>query len=109
MIIVTQQDVVVIRMAVDTLLECVRQTERWWKAGDVSVKRQQVKLVNAILATRRKFVKDDETSIQIESALMVAEGLREAALHCNEGQAALYTRLINSADTIERLCRRKEE
>ena len=107
MIIVTQQDVTVIRMAVDTLLESVRQTERWWRADDVSVKRQQMqKPISAILATRRKFVKGDEAGI--DNALMVAEGLREAALHCSEGQAALHTRLITGADTIERLCRRKD-
>jgi hypothetical protein len=41
----------------------------------------------------------------VREALIAANGLREAARHCKEGQTALHTRLICGAEVIERLCR----
>jgi len=105
MILVTPQDVLVIRMATDSLLECVRQTDRWWKAcEDTAARGRPQQLVEAILATRRKFIGEDEIDAQITNALFVAEGLRDAARHCSEGQAALRARLMGGAEAIEWLC-----
>lgn len=105
MILVTPQDVLVISMATDSLLECLQQTDRWWKAcGDTAVSGRTQRLVEAILATRRKFVGEDETD-QMANALSVAEGLRDAAQHCSQGQAALRARLVGGAEAIEWLCR----
>jgi hypothetical protein len=104
---VTAQDMVVIRMGIDTLLECVRQTETWWRAcGDDAALRRAQRLGHAIRTTRRKFFPEDaDFDLQISEALIVAEGLRDAARQCKEGQAALHARLAGGADTIERLCR----
>jgi len=103
----SQEDMVVIRMGIDTLLECVRRTEDWWRAcGDDAALRRAQRLSHAIRTTRRKFFPEDANfDLQISEALIVAEGLREAARQCKEGQAALHARLAGGADTIERLCR----
>lgn len=106
----TREDMIVIRMGIDTLLECVRQTECWWRCcGDgVAVRRAQ-QLANAIVTTRRKFFPEDrETELQIAEALVVADGLRDAAKQCREGQSALHARLVGGAEAIERLCRSRE-
>lgn len=106
----TREDMVVIGMGINTLLECVRQTKAWWRIhGDGSALRHTERLGDAILATRRKFFTDVvQPDGQIAEARMVAEGLREAAKQCKEGQAALHARLILGAETIERLCRARE-
>lgn len=103
----TREDMVVLRMGLDTLLECVRQTETWWRLrGEGAAMRRARLLGYAILATRRKFFAGEpEPSAQITEALFVAQGLREAAHQCQEGQAALHARLTGGAETIERLCR----
>jgi hypothetical protein len=101
---------VVINMGIDALLKSVRQTEAWWRAvGDEAALRRAQRLGDAILATRRKFFAEDkELEVQIGEALIVAEGLREAARQCHEGQAPLHARLIGGAQAIERLCRARE-
>ena len=105
-----REDMFVIRMGIDTLLECVRQTEAWWRAcGDSAALLRTQQLGNTILATRRKFFGDgNDVDAQIVTARIVAEGLREAARQCKEGQSALQTRLMAAADVIERLCRLQE-
>lgn len=106
MILVTRHDMLIINMGIDSLIECARQTDKWWKAcGDSAASGRTQQLVNAILTTRRKFVGEDETDIQIAKALFVAEELREAAGHCSEAQAALRARLMGGAEAIEWLCR----
>lgn len=106
----TLDDMVVISMGIDTLLESVRQTETWWRVrGDSAALRRTQQLGNAILATRRKFFADaNDSDVQIAEALIVAEGLRDAAWQCKERQAALHARLVGGAETIERLCRSHE-
>lgn len=106
----TREDMVVIGMGINTLLECVRQTEAWWRIqGDGSALRHTERLGNAILATRRKFFAEVvQPDAHVAEARIVAEGLREAAKQCKEGQAALHARLIRGAEMIERLCRARE-
>ena len=106
----TQEDMVVISMGIDALLESVRQTETWWEAvGDKGALRRTQLLSDAILATRRKFFAEDKDSkVRIAEALVVAEGLRDAARQCHEGQGALHARLIGGARVIERLCHVRE-
>jgi len=106
----TRQDMIVINMGIDTLLECVRHTEAWWRSlGDDEALRRTRELGTAILTTRRKFFVDaDSNDAQVAEAFIVAEGLREAAKQCREGQAALNARLIGGAEAIERLCRALE-
>ncbi len=106
----TREDMVVISMGIDALLESVRQTEMWWHVrGDNAALRRAQQLGNAILTTRRKFFAGaSDADVQIAEALIVAEGLRDAARQCAEGQAALHARLIGGAETIERLCRSRE-
>lgn len=105
-----REDMVVISMGIEALLACVRETETWWRVrGDHAGLRRTQQLAGAILTTRRKFFVDDSgTDAQVTEALIVAEGLREAARQCQEGQAALHARLIGGADVIERLCRSRE-
>lgn len=108
---VDRDDMVVIGMSIDALLECVRHTETWWKARGDRVGLQRTRqLGHAILTTRRKFCAEDNRSedVQIAEARMVAEGLRDAARQCNEGQAALHARLVVGAETIEQLCRSRD-
>lgn len=107
---VNREDMVVINMGIDTLLECVRHTEAWWRSrGDSAALRRTQELGNAILTTRRKFfVEPGDSGVQIAEALIIAEGLREAARQCQEGQAALHARLTGGAETIEQLCRSRE-
>lgn len=105
----SREDMVIISIGIETLLECVQQTETWWRIHeDAAALRRTQLLVKAILATRRKFFTDDDSDSQTAQALIVAEGLREAALQCREGQAALHARLVGGAETIERLCRFRE-
>jgi len=107
---VSREDMVVISMGIDTLLECVRHTEAWWRSrGDSAALRRTQELGNAIVATRRKFfVEPGDSDLQVAEALIIAEGLREAARQCQEGQAALHARLTGGAEVIERLCRSRE-
>ncbi|MGE3667313.1 MAG: hypothetical protein AB7G51_11930 [Steroidobacteraceae bacterium] len=106
----TREDMIVIHMGIDTLLECVRHTEAWWRSrGDAAALRRTQQLGHAILTTRRKFfARTDDGDAQIAEALIVAEGLRDAARQCQEGQAALHARLNGGAEAIERLCRSRE-
>ena len=103
---VNNEDMVVIRMGIDALLQWTRITEMWWQVReDESNTRDHQQLINAIFATRRKLFADrSPADSQMTHALVVAEGLREAARQCNEGQTALYARLVGAADVIERLC-----
>jgi len=96
-------------MGIDVLLEYVQQTEEWWRARNhhAGLKDTQV-LTDAIRSTRRKFFPDDAKPGEIIEALIVADGLREAARQCVEGQGALSARLNGGAETIERLCRSRE-
>lgn len=104
-----RDDLLVINMGIEALLECVRQTETWWRVrGDQAALRRTQLLAGAILKTRRKFFVESDADAQIAEALIVAEGLREAARHCQEGQAALHARLIGGAEAIEQLCRLRE-
>lgn len=106
----TREDMALISMGIDTLLECVRQTEVWWRAcGDDAALRRAQRLGTAIRMTRRKFFPEDaKFDVQVAEALIVAEGLREASRQCKEGQAALHARLVGGAEVIERLCRSRE-
>ena len=103
---VNNEDMAVIRMGIDALLQWTQITETWWQVrGDESDTRNHQQLVNSIFAIRRKLFADrSNADSQVTHALVVAEGLREAARQCNEGQAALYARLVGAADVIERLC-----
>lgn len=105
-----REDMVIISMAVDVLIQGVHQTETWWRlCGDEAALKRAQELEKAIRKTRRKFFPEKTKSdVQIDQALIVAEGLREAAKQCKEGQAALHARLIVGADTIERLCRARD-
>lgn len=104
---IDREDMVVVGIGIDTLLECVRQTETWWRVrGNQRALLSTQQLGSAILATRRKFFAEDTVRDDlIAEALIVAEGLREAARQCSEGQAALNARLIGGAQIIEGLCR----
>lgn len=104
---INPRDMVVISRGIETLLECVRRTEVWWRAcGDDAALRRAQRLGISIRTTRRKFFPEDaDSDVQVAEALIVAEGLREAARQCKEGQAALHAGLAGGADTIERLCR----
>lgn len=103
---VTRQDALIIGMGLDSLLECLRQADKWQRAcGDHVASGRTRQLVSTILATRRKFVGEEKADAQIANALSVAEGLRDAAKHCNEGQTALHARLVGAAEAIEWLCR----
>jgi hypothetical protein len=88
---VNKEDLFVIRMSLDTLLESVRQSEAWWRAsGDSAALRRTQQLSSTVRATSQKFFADArDADIQIASALFVAEGLRDAARQCREGQGAL--------------------
>lgn len=107
----TPEDMVVISMGIDTLLECVRQTEVWWRVrGDDAALRRAQQLGHAIRTTRRKFFPEDtDSNLQVAEARIVAEGLREAARQCKEGQSALHARLVGGAEVIDRLCQSREE
>ena len=107
---VNREDMIVISMGIDTLLECVRHTEAWWRSrGDTAALRRTQELGNAIVTTRRKFFVDpSDSDLQVAEALIIAKGLREAARQCQEGQAALHARLTGGAEVIERLCRSRD-
>jgi hypothetical protein len=102
-----REDMVVVGMGIDTLLECVRQTEIWWRVrGNRRALLRTQQLGSAILATRRKFFAEDTLADDLTTeALIMAEDLREAARQCAEGQAVLHARLIGGAQIIEWLCR----
>lgn len=100
-----RDDLLVIGMGVNALLESVRQTEAWWRVqGDGAALRRTRLLGRVILATREKFFPHADTD-EITEALIVADGLRDAARQCSEEQPALQARLVAGADVIERLCR----
>jgi hypothetical protein len=104
----TREDMVVLSMGINTLLACVRQTEAWWRAeGDGASLRRTRLLTHAILATRRKFfapTDPGEPRDDITEALFIADGLRDGAQQCHEGQGTLHEQLLRGADAIERLC-----
>jgi len=105
----TEEDMVVIRMGIDALLESVRQMELWWRlCGDGAALRRAQQFENAIQQTRRKFFPEDNSDVQVAEALIVADGLRDAARQCREGQGALHARLVGAAATIEWLCRSRD-
>jgi hypothetical protein len=103
-------DMVIIGIAIDALIESARRMQKFSQLrGDDAALQRIHELENAIRTTRRKFFPEKTSSdVQISQALIVAEGLREAARQCTEGQAALHARLIVAADTIERLCRARD-
>lgn len=105
-----REDMLVISMGIDALLECVRHTEAWWELrGDRTALQRTQQFGDSILATRRRFFGHEKDSDpQIAEALFVAQGLREAAKQCREGQPALNARLTGAAEMIERLCRSRE-
>ena len=104
----TREDMIILSMGVNALLACARQTELWWRVqGDAASLRRTRLLIHAILATRGKFFRNTDAihaGDDITEALFVADGLRDAAQQCREGQAALHERLIGGAEAIERLC-----
>lgn len=104
-------DLFILRLGLDVLLESVRQSETWWRAcGDSTTLDRTRQWERAIQATRRKFFADaGDFDADRTEALIVAEGLRDAARQCREGQGALHARLIGGAEVIERLCRKREE
>jgi dihydrofolate reductase len=105
----TEEDMFVIRMGIDTLLESVRQSEAWWRScGDSAAVRRAQQFANSVIETRRKFFPEDDADVHIAEALIVADGLREAARQCREGQGALHARLIGGAQVIEQLCRLRD-
>jgi len=106
-----RDDMVVISMGLNALLESVRQTETWWRVqGNDEALRRARELGQAVRATHRKyFAHAYPSGDEIAEALFVADGLRDAARQCQEGQTALHERLIGGAEIIERLCRSGEE
>jgi hypothetical protein len=86
----SREDMVVLCMGLNTLLASVRQTETWCRSqGDVASLRRTRLLIHAILATRSKFFANsnaDEANDDVTEALFVADGLRDAAHQCHEGQ-----------------------
>jgi len=104
-----REDLLVIGMGINALLESVRQTEAWWRVhGDGAALRRTRLLGRVILATRQKFFSHADTD-EITEALLVVDGLRDAARQCTDEQAALQARLIAGAEVIERLCRSPRE
>lgn len=105
-----REDMVIIAMGLDALIENAHQMETWWRLrGDEAALQRTLELGKAFRKTRRKFFPEKaKFEVQIDQALITAEGLREAARQCTEGQAALHARLIVAADTIERLCRARD-
>lgn len=101
-----REDMVIIGLGIDALIESTHQIEAWCRLrGDEAALQRVQELERAVRKTRRKFFPEKtKLDVQIDQALIVAEGLREAARQCQEGQAALHARLIVGADTIERLC-----
>lgn len=104
-------DMLIIRMGMDALLMFVRQTAAWWRVGgDLATSHRMHQLESAITQTHRKLFADDKLfDIESTEAMLIAEGLRDAAKHCAEGQTELHARLIGGAETIERLCRIRRE
>jgi hypothetical protein len=105
----SREDMVILSMGLNTLLASVRQTETWCRSqGDMALLRRTRLLIHAILLTRSKFFAGssigEAANDDVTEALFVADGLRDAAQQCHEGQAALHQRLIGGAEAIERLC-----
>jgi hypothetical protein len=104
----SREDMIILSMGISTLLACIRQTEVWWRAeGDGASLRRSRLLTHAVLATRRKFFghsASDEVTDDITEALFIADGLRDGAQQCREGQSALHQQLLRGAEAIERLC-----
>lgn len=102
-----RDDMVVISMGLAALLESVRQTETWWRIqGNAEALRRARELGHAVRETHHKFFgQADQGGDDITEALFIAEGLRDAAQQCREGQVAVQERLIAGAEVIERLCR----
>lgn len=106
-----RDQMVVLSMGLNVLLESVRQTESWWRVqGNNEALRRARELGRVVRATHRKFFAHAyRANDEISEALFVADGLRDAAQQCHEGQAALHERLIGGAEVIERLCRARGE
>lgn len=102
-----RDEMVIIGMGLLVLLESVRQTENWWRVhGDDEGLQRARELGQAVRATHQKFFAHAYPSENdLAKGLVVANGLRDAAIQCHEGQGALRERLIGGADIIERLCR----
>jgi len=102
----SREDMLAFNIGLNAVLDCMRHTEVWWLSrGDSIALRRTRELGNAILTVRRKFFPEaSESGITIAEALVVAEGLLEAARHCQGEQAALQARLVGAAETIKRLC-----
>ena len=98
---------VIIGMGLLVLLEAARQTETWWRVhGDDEGQQRARALGQAVRATHQKlFAHAYPFENDIAKGLVIAEGLREAAVQCHEGQGALRERLAAGAEIIERLCR----
>lgn len=95
-----RQDMLVTRMGIDVLLEFATLSEKWWRVyGDGSALRSASELATAVRSTRRNLFGDiGHFSDEFASALIVAEGLREAAGHCNKDQGVLSARLTAAAE-----------
>ena len=106
----SREDMVILSMGINMLLACVRQTEAWWQSqGDAASVRRTRLLTHAILATRRNFFAHrgpGEANDDITEALFIADGLRDGAQQCHEGQGTLHEQLLRGAEAIERLCGR---
>lgn len=105
----SREDMVVLSMGINTLLACVRLTGAWWRLrGDAAALRRTRLLMHAILATRGKFLTNTdiiEASTAVTEALLVADGLRDAAEQYHEGPVAtLHERLIDGTEAIESMC-----
>ena len=101
---IDREDLLVIGMGIGALLESVRQTEEWWRIhGDRTALRRTQLLGRMILATRQKLFPGVD-SHEINEALLVADGLRDAARQCSPQHPALQARLVAGAEIIERLC-----
>jgi hypothetical protein len=94
----SRDDMVVISMGLNALLESVRQTEKWLRGqGDSVALRRTKQLADAIRTTRRKFLEPTDVDFPAAEALIVVEGLREAARHCQEGQIRLTSPMPSPA------------
>jgi hypothetical protein len=106
-----RDEMVIIGMGLLVLLESVRETETWWRVhgNDEGLQRTR-ELGQAVRATHQKlFAHVYRSENDVAKGLVVADGLRDAAIHCHEGQGALRERLIGGADIIERLCRSRAQ
>lgn len=103
-----RDEMVIISMGLLVLLESVRQTEAWWRVhGDDEGLQRARELGQAVRATHQKkfFAHAYPSENDIAKGLVIADGLRDAAIQCHEGQGTLRERLVGGAEIIERLCR----